>query len=293
MSSHYDPMIAKLIVRGPTRYSAIQKLRVSLEQYEVAGLTTNIEFLKRICSSSAFLAGEVETSFIDKHSDDLFALEQTGTEALAQAALGLLLKDTRNSKNDALLGSPGLGVGFGPGYQEREFVFSEAPADSKAEARETTVRIRQVQPDVFDISVKGIEYAGVISHLDQSSNTVTSFFPHTRIESTVIRDEDLVNIFQQGKQYRLRCGTPKWFEKAFGVKDLTSSVLAPMPCKILRVDINEGQQVKKDQALIVIESMKMETVIRSPFDGVVSKIVHKKGVRDASRISELIKSKLM
>lgn len=51
-----------------------------------------------------------------------------------------------------------------------------------------------------------------------------------------------------------------------------------MPCKVLRVEVEEGQEVKKDQPLVVIESMKMETVIRSPHDGVIAKVVHGKGV---------------
>jgi 3-methylcrotonyl-CoA carboxylase alpha subunit len=67
-------------------------------------------------------------------------------------------------------------------------------------------------------------------------------------------------------------------EKALGINEVTKSVLAPMPCKILRVEVEEGNIVKKDQPLVVIESMKMETVIRSPQDGVISKVVHKKGV---------------
>jgi 3-methylcrotonyl-CoA carboxylase alpha subunit len=54
-------------------------------------------------------------------------------------------------------------------------------------------------------------------------------------------------------------------------------VLAPMPCKVLRVEVKEGQTVKRDQPLVVIESMKMETVIRSPVDGVVKRVVHGKG----------------
>jgi hypothetical protein len=44
--------------------------------------------------------------------------------------------------------------------------------------------------------------------------------------------------------------------------------------------------VKKDQPLVVIESMKMETVIRSPMDGVVKKIVHGKGVSDSNLLLE-------
>jgi 3-methylcrotonyl-CoA carboxylase alpha subunit len=51
-----------------------------------------------------------------------------------------------------------------------------------------------------------------------------------------------------------------------------------MPCKVLRVDVQEGAMVKKDQALVVIESMKMETMIRSPYDGIVKKVVHGEGV---------------
>ncbi|KAI9790054.1 MAG: hypothetical protein M1835_001234 [Candelina submexicana] len=277
VSSHYDPMIAKLIVRGPTRHSAIQKLHIALGQYEVAGLVTNVEFLKSICSNSAFLAGEVETGFIGKYSDELFALEQTGNEALAQATLGLLMEDICRWRNNDEFGLTGLSVGFGPLYQDREFLFTEVLADGKVEARVSTVRIRQTKANTFDVSIGESNYAGVVSHLDQLSNVLTSFFRHTRIESTIIRDEDVVYVFQRGKQSRLRCCKPKWLENALGVKDLTNSVVAPMPCKILRVDVSEDQQVKKDQALVVIESMKMETVIRSPLDGVISKITHKEG----------------
>jgi len=51
-----------------------------------------------------------------------------------------------------------------------------------------------------------------------------------------------------------------------------------MPCKILKVDVKPGDRVKKDQMLLVIESMKMETVIRSPGEGlVVKRIVHGEG----------------
>jgi 3-methylcrotonyl-CoA carboxylase alpha subunit len=51
-----------------------------------------------------------------------------------------------------------------------------------------------------------------------------------------------------------------------------------MPCKILRVDVQPGDVVKKDQPLLVIESMKMETVVRSPGEGlVVKRVVHGQG----------------
>ena len=50
-----------------------------------------------------------------------------------------------------------------------------------------------------------------------------------------------------------------------------------MPCKVLRVDVSAGDKVVKDQVLAVVESMKMETVIRSPVEGIVKRVVHGAG----------------
>jgi len=278
VSSHYDPMIAKLIVRGPTRASAIQRLRTALEHYEIVGPITNIEFLKQICVNESFLAGEVDTNFIEKHRHELFEKAHTPPEVFAQATLGLILHETAKRSKDSLFGSPGAIVGFGSGYQERELVFVDKAVDSGSDSAETRVQIQQAGPGVYDISVNGLKYPAVKGRLDPLSRSLTGYYPHTRLETTIINDEGNLALFQRGRQYRIKCSTPRWMEKALGINEVTKSVLAPMPCKILRVEVEEGNIVKKDQPLVVIESMKMETVIRSPQDGVISKVVHKKGV---------------
>ncbi len=55
------------------------------------------------------------------------------------------------------------------------------------------------------------------------------------------------------------------------------SVNAPMPGLILRLDVKEGQQVKKNQVLLIMEAMKMENEIYAPCDGVVTKIAVSQG----------------
>ncbi|CAG8483519.1 6012_t:CDS:10 [Ambispora leptoticha] len=65
ISVHYDPMIAKLIVKGVDRTEALRILRKALNDYEVVGLHTNIEFLKKLSSHPAFIAEELETGFIE------------------------------------------------------------------------------------------------------------------------------------------------------------------------------------------------------------------------------------
>lgn len=274
-------MISKLIVGGSTRQEAIRKLKVALEDYEVVGVATNIDFLKKLCSHEEFIAGEVETGFIDKHREILFERDYPGDEVFAQATLGLLLHDTATGRPAARV--PDLATdtvtGFGAGFQGRSVSLVEVFAGgSEVDSVEVPVKIHQIGPNDFDVTVKDSRYSNVRSHLDRANNTVTTFFPHTRITTTIIRsDGDSISLFQRGQHHRLQLARPSWHSKALGIRTVTNSVLAPMPCKILRVDIREGDAVKKDQALVVIESMKMETVIRSPLDGVVKKIVHGAG----------------
>ncbi len=278
VSSNYDGMIAKLIVSGPTREVTIRKLYAALQDYEVVGLSTNIEFLKKICKSAAFIKGDVETGYIQKHNDELFAVEVVEPEAFAQAALGLLAKELSGAR--IRQGPHGESIGFG-GKSERQFTFLSSP--STPGSSPITVTISQSGRKLFDISLNGPSmnqsYANVICEL--RTPTISTFFPHTRIESTVVTEGDTgdkITLFQKGKQTQLELMKPGWFEKALGLKDVANSVFAPMPCKVLRNEVKEGDEVEKDQALVVIESMKMETVIRSPQKGVVAKLVHKEGV---------------
>lgn len=280
VSSHYDPMIAKLIVRGHDRTVAIQKLRSALNQYEVAGLVTNIEFLKAVCNHPSFLAAEVETGFINKHSDKLFAERPIAPEVYAQAALGLLFLEAAvlQGRGGAQFDVPQSG--FAAMAQRRSWGFLPNKTLGPDETSEKGVTIDVLNNGLFDVTIgrTPVNYRSVASSWDSHTRKVTSFFPHTRLETRLIADDQgNLTLFQQGQQFRLRCATPKWVGKALGIKDTAHSVLAPMPCKILRVDAKTGDRVKKDQVLVVIESMKMETVIRSPQDGVISRVVHQQG----------------
>ena len=277
VSSYYDPMIAKLIVRGEDREQALQKLNTALEAYEIAGPTTNIEFLKRCCVSPDFVAGDVETGYIEKHRAELFGRKGPSNEVHASAALGLILEESSlaEAKPAAEL-SPTRWM-LGSEYQQRSFELVELAADGKSDSIVTAVQVTSLGPREYRIAINGQTFDHV-AVTGEGNRHFSAYFPHTRLETTFIRDEDRLMLFQQGRQYRLQLATPKWAEKALGLKDVTNSVLAPMPCKVLRVDVQEGDVVKRDQALVVIESMKMETVIRAPHDGTIAKVVHVAGV---------------
>ena len=68
---------------------------------------------------------------------------------------------------------------------------------------------------------------------------------------------------------------------SLGMDNLTnqkvSDLKAPMPGLVLDIEVREGEQVKKGDALLILEAMKMENVIKSPSDGVIKKIAVNKG----------------
>lgn len=57
-----------------------------------------------------------------------------------------------------------------------------------------------------------------------------------------------------------------------------NEIKAPMPGMVLKVLVNEGDEVKKGDALLVLEAMKMENILKSPTDGIIKKIAAVKGV---------------
>ena len=280
VSAHYDPMISKLIAKGATREEAIGNLSTALEEYEIAGPVTNIEFLKALCKSPDFIAGKVETGYIEKHREELFGKDPIEDEVLAQIALACLRNASNITPGSRVNGHfpGGSSVGFSPGYQQRRFLFDEVQSATEGTNRRHDIQIQQTGRETFNIVVNGQPFEQVRSQFNPVSKAITSFFSHTRLDTTVIQDQDSIVAFQRGRQYRLTIPRSAWMEKALGIKDAANSILAPMPCKILRVEVQEGDYVEKDQPLVVIESMKMETVIRSPYRGKISKVVHKKGV---------------
>src|SRR4029079_1243619 len=71
VSTFYDPMIAKVIGWDETRSGALAHLADALETAEVAGLRSNLGFLITALRNKAFVDGDIDTGFIDRHKAEL------------------------------------------------------------------------------------------------------------------------------------------------------------------------------------------------------------------------------
>jgi acetyl-CoA carboxylase biotin carboxylase subunit len=68
---HYDSLLAKVIVHGNSRTEALARMRQALDSFIIEGVTTTIPFLRRVIEHPDFVAGRVDTKFLER-TPDLF-----------------------------------------------------------------------------------------------------------------------------------------------------------------------------------------------------------------------------
>ncbi|MBL6448951.1 acetyl-CoA carboxylase biotin carboxylase subunit [Fulvivirga sp. 29W222] len=97
---YYDPMIAKLTVYAEDRPAAIQRMLRAIEEYEISGIETTLEFGKFVLNHEAFTSGNFDTTFVERHfsPDKLETTEQTEEQKIAVALAAMLLNNTKQDK---------------------------------------------------------------------------------------------------------------------------------------------------------------------------------------------------
>ena len=88
VTPHYDPILAKIVAWGATRDEAIARMRRALDETIVQGVRTNVELHRRILAHPDFVAGRIDTAFLDRHADVLLGGDaEPPEEAWVAAAL--------------------------------------------------------------------------------------------------------------------------------------------------------------------------------------------------------------
>jgi 3-methylcrotonyl-CoA carboxylase alpha subunit len=86
VTPYYDPMLAKLIVRGATRAETLARMEQALQNFHALGVQTNIAYLLAILRHPAFRAGELSTRFLDAHFAGWKPLQEIPNAALLALA---------------------------------------------------------------------------------------------------------------------------------------------------------------------------------------------------------------
>jgi acetyl-CoA carboxylase, biotin carboxylase subunit len=101
---YYDPMISKLITHGKDREEAIRRMVRAIEEYQITGVETTLDFCKFAIQHESFVSGDFNTHFVgDYFTPDVLQNEsEEGREIAALLAAGLIEQKDISSKEAAV-----------------------------------------------------------------------------------------------------------------------------------------------------------------------------------------------
>jgi acetyl-CoA/propionyl-CoA carboxylase, biotin carboxylase, biotin carboxyl carrier protein len=253
VTSHYDPLLAKLIVSGPDRPEALARLGRALGALRVVGPATNVSYLSALLERPDVRAGELDTGLLERIGDELRPAPNPELPALALVAL--IGRPETNDPWDAR-------DGWRPGERGWARVRLSGP-DGDVQAAvlpdgEGWYAADALRARLVDDGGLRAESGGVARRVD------------------VYRDGEAVWLVDGGVPSRW---APAGEEHERGA--VPGSLEAPMPGTVLDVRAEAGSEVREGDILLVLESMKMELTIASPFDGVVGDVAVRRGDRVA------------
>ena len=129
--------------------------------------------------------------------------------------------------------------------------------------------VQAVPKDLQGFRMNGARITSGNFVLDGEEQTLSLAPPGKDAFVSHIKDGDALVFFESGEAYRLALAEERG---AGGEGTASGAILAPMPGRIIAVEVSEGQSVIKGQKLLTLEAMKMEHTLTAPFDGIVSEL---------------------
>jgi 3-methylcrotonyl-CoA carboxylase alpha subunit len=278
ISPHYDSMIAKLIVWGEDRAQALARLDAALAATQIAGLHTNVAFLRRAVQCRAFAQADLDTALIERERDFLFAPSALSREA-AVAAVALAEQALERSFVTAepwsqrdgwrLHGAASRPMAFTEGDDAFEALVMQSPAGLTLQMR-TAQQADEPQRLAGEVrSMEPLSHgAGWAAHVDFT-------FGGTRHAATVFLHGEQRAVFSVAGTRVLHRVDP--MAQAGQADAHGSGLKAPMPGKVTAFLAQAGQEVKAGQPVAVMEAMKMEHTLVAPRDGMIEELLYAPG----------------
>ena len=284
---HYDPMLAKVIAWAPERTRACLLLAGALDRARLHGLTTNRDLLVGVLRSPAFLAGQTDTGFLDRHAvgelappPEPAALQLMAVAAAAAQAglrrrtapvLGGLLAGWRNNPSTEQEVRYRVGLRAAGDELTVRYGYDRAGRVVRASVDEAPV-------DLTAVNVAGLPGAGGELRVDVEAG-LGSGRVRTWLAVSVgppddggDPDESEVPVDVDGPLGHLRLVALPRYPSPISAAPL-GSLTAPMPGVVARVDVEQGVCVAVGQPLLVLEAMKMEHPLLAPIAGTLTSLL--------------------
>ena len=264
----YDPMIAKLVAWGEDRDRARLALADALAETRIAGLNTNLFFLETLARHPAFAEAALDTHFIEEHGIAAVEPPAGDTDAMRAFAAIAVLEDretqwTAERERAADRHSPwGRSDAWRlNGRGSDRLIFDDNGETVTYEAARTAGGYRLGN---------GEGTISVVNALRGAEGSLTAEIDGRRQSGAVIADGNRFAVFLGGARRDILLVEPG--AAAMSAEVGGGRLTSPMPGTVVRVMVEAGQTVRKDEPLVVLEAMKMEHTIAAPADGTIESL---------------------
>lgn len=266
----YDPMLAKLVVKGKTREDVVRQMISALKKTHISGLSTNRDFLVGLLSSDPFTRNKIHTRLLDLELQSLLsfidlqrASHDPGT-LLAAASFISLNKLEENGRDDE---SPWHQIGHWrilPGItlqagQQSHFIKYRPHAGNEG----------------MWFRINGQETRVVQEYREGSYYRLRIGEQILELWGTTDRSE--LHLDVDGQQFafrRLDVPDRRFIPHNEKHKDSAQGeICAPLNGRVVEISVQEGERVAAGKALVVIESMKMENKMLADHEALVEQIM--------------------
>ncbi|TAM91311.1 MAG: acetyl/propionyl-CoA carboxylase subunit alpha [Jatrophihabitans sp.] len=256
VGTHYDPMLAKVIAWAPTRDAAAARLATALARTRLHGLVTNRDLLVNVLRHPAFLAGDTDTAFFDRHGLDVLSAPLADARAAQLSALAAAMAlDSADNSARAVLRAIPSGWRNVPSGPQRVVLTGRGGTEHEVTYRRTRAG---VETNVENVAVLGADVHEVV--LDDGG---------VRRTFAVSRYGDQVEVDSALGPTRLVL-QPRFTDPASQVPP--GSLLAPMPGSVVRLAVAAGDTVRAGEPVLWLEAMKMQHRVDAPTDGTVTEL---------------------
>ena len=266
ISMYYDPMIAKLCTWGATRADAIEEMRLALDTFEVEGIGHNLPFCSAVMDHPRFTSGNITTAFIAEEYPEGFngvTLDARTLRRVAAATAAMnRVAEIRRTKISGTM--------------------------DNHERRVGDAWVVNLQGESFPVTIAADRAGSTVTFADGTAHRVESdWTPGQSLARLMVDGHPLVlkvgkipmgfRIRVRGADLKVRVQSPRQAELAALMPeklppDTSRFLLCPMPGLIVKISVEEGQEVQEGQALATVEAMKMENILKAEKKGVVKKI---------------------
>ncbi len=278
ISDSYDPMISKLICHGKTRESAIEITRNALKDYIVQTDKTNIPYLRSIIDNDDFINNKIDTSYCEKHQDELMmSMLNMRDDVKKEDVVALFLFYDFNKKylENKAIDNVWEEVGYWRYNMNVDVeVLSQRTTDNRQQSSVFHVQIERITRKSLHCTINGQGYEVLLS---QNGGKINKVIINGMTESIFVSETSDNNycVHLKGLDFICRRTDELNDSRDYSYKEDKNNDLeyrSPMPGKVIKVNVKEGDDVKEGDVLCVVEAMKMENNIKAMTAAKVAKV---------------------